>query len=395
MLDSIYTAISALFPFIWLIIAISMIAVAFLVSVLLLYLTGDVIKFKKAARSFLSQPSRANSIATAKRMPIKVRKLYKRALITQEKPSDVIGIDAALYGPYQMSIAPKTPLIVFFISFFAMAIAACGAFVSGTIAEGFIVLAVAAIAGFVFTIIMLALCGDFYKRTNRTFVEYVEALDRLVRDGDFDHITVEGLDEDSTIDLTATSSPESNFATQNSYSKDSLYAPQFKFTPEISEPVHNTAELEPTVVPSFSYGMAAANVAEPAFSVGVPITVDYGPSAASSTSRPSGYRASERKAVRPSQQKSIPKKEVEPIVDPIGQTASRQAPTSNLNATDDLIHKINRAIEDEAPLATLKELALRLQQERAKPANKTSEKQKKLSEIQIKLMRAMTGAMKR
>jgi len=70
-------------------------------------------------------------------------------------------------------------------------------------------------------------------------------------------------------------------------------------------------------------------------------------------------------------------------------------PKQSAANTEELLQKIGRAIEDEAPLATLKELALKLQQERAKTENKTPDRQKKLSETQIKLMRAMTGAMKR
>ena len=350
MLEQIVTILSALSPFIWLIIALSMIAASFLVSTLLLYLTGDVIKFKKSAKAFLKEPTRANSIATAKRMPIKVRKLYKRALITNEKPSDVIGIDAGLYGPYQMSIAPKTTLIVFFISFFAMAIAACGAF-AYSLSMGFAVLATTAVAGFLFTIIMLILVGSFYKRTARIFNEYVDALDKLVKDGNFKHIQLEGTDKGDTNNEAENDNNYGGFIAKGDFSQDNLlHAPQFNFSqkqdldPIIATPAKEL-EVEPAATPSLSFTDA------------------------------------DDKSVKAPQQKIIP-----------DETSTA---ASNLNTTDDLINKIDRAIEDDAPLATLKELALRLQQERTKPINKTGEKQKKLSETQIKLMRAMTGAMKR
>ena len=63
-------------------------------------------------------------------------------------------------------------------------------------------------------------------------------------------------------------------------------------------------------------------------------------------------------------------------------------------STEDVIARIEQIDKEGAPLSTMKEVALLLQKERAKPENKTPDQQRKLNEALSKLLKAMSAARK-
>ncbi len=77
------------------------------------------------------------------------------------------------------------------------------------------------------------------------------------------------------------------------------------------------------------------------------------------------------------------------------QNAAISTPMGVSGSADEVIKKIDRAAAEGAPLSTMKEIALQLQQERAKPENKTPEMQKRLSEAQVTLIKAMSSALRK
>ncbi len=58
---------------------------------------------------------------------------------------------------------------------------------------------------------------------------------------------------------------------------------------------------------------------------------------------------------------------------------------------EDVVARIDRISREGAPLSVMREVALLLQQERAKPENKTPEQQRRLNEALSKLLKAMSG----
>lgn len=57
---------------------------------------------------------------------------------------------------------------------------------------------------------------------------------------------------------------------------------------------------------------------------------------------------------------------------------------------EDVVARIDRISREGAPLSVMREVALLLQQERAKPENKTPEQQRRLNEALSKLLKAMS-----
>ena len=82
------------------------------------------------------------------------------------------------------------------------------------------------------------------------------------------------------------------------------------------------------------------------------------------------------------------------------EAAAQARATAQANATmsasaENVIEQIEQIDRNGAPLPVMKEVAMLLQKERAKPENKTPEQQKKLNEALSKLLKAMSAANKR
>ena len=76
--------------------------------------------------------------------------------------------------------------------------------------------------------------------------------------------------------------------------------------------------------------------------------------------------------------------------------APAQAATSAATSSaDEVIARIETIKREGAPITTMKEVALALQKERAKPENKTPEMQRKLNEALAALLKAMSSANKK
>ena len=82
------------------------------------------------------------------------------------------------------------------------------------------------------------------------------------------------------------------------------------------------------------------------------------------------------------------------------EAAAQARATAQANATmsasaENVIEQIEQIDRNGAPLPVMKEVAMLLQKERAKPENKTPEQQKKLNEALSKLLKAMSAANQR
>ncbi|MCL2370284.1 MAG: hypothetical protein FWC80_03560 [Firmicutes bacterium] len=72
-----------------------------------------------------------------------------------------------------------------------------------------------------------------------------------------------------------------------------------------------------------------------------------------------------------------------------------KAANTNAAVPEDIVKRIDQISQEGAPLATMKEVAILLQQERAKPENKSPEQQRKLNEALSALLKAMSAASKK
>lgn len=85
--------------------------VVFLVALVIgLVSSGDLGKFKRCAHAVLKSDTAQNVNANMQRMPIKIKKQYKRAMLTGAKPSDIVSADAAVITPYANSAISKLAL---------------------------------------------------------------------------------------------------------------------------------------------------------------------------------------------------------------------------------------------------------------------------------------------
>jgi len=452
----------------WLYVGLGLIALSFIIALVLTFVGGDVNKFKRVSRSFTTNPTHENADASAKKMPVKVGRLYNRHKTTGERPGDAIGIDSAIYGPYQATFAPKATLMVFIVSVFATMLVAGGAFISRylncyycvysyhlhhyyctaatlsiALVSAIVFALVTALAGLLFTIITLVVATLAYKGAVKNYNNYIEKLEKLTKESSYVAASMPITQEIEPAvqnvpfmsanfvaqNQTADEMPHFNFAASNPAADE---MPHFEF----AQAMPKTVETEPMVEPQefvapadipIAQDFSNINIADSPFgqvSLDPFITTErpatepsVSPYSTTRTPYPT-TRTRERKPIIEDVTRTRERQSIDDMRDRVAKAreartgatagaynkpspsvaAATTIPRTRAGAAsnaDELLQKISRAIEDEAPLATLKELALKLQQERAKPENKTPEKQKNLSETQIKLMRAMTGAMKR
>jgi hypothetical protein len=418
-------------PDIWLYICLGILAAGFIAVLLVTLLAGDVNKFKRAAKIVISSPSdQKAAIVAAKRMPSKVTKLYKRVKATGEKPGDVIGVDSAINVPYYTSVAPKFTLIMLLTTIFTVFLMLAGGYIStAKTTAGFSAvyadLAVVAVAGLIFTVIAFVVSALFYKGAVKKYDAYISALDALSKDGGFENVDLGEADaavmkkpaqkgkkpdnaasvtEDAAEDIpvyTPAYEPQSE-GKEQSYGGYQMQAEGFDpkageaFTISSPNVVTNNGPMANTVIIEEDNPAPAAQSSRPGF--GRPYSGESAPvfepvaepsvsaprmSVPLTTAQDLRARAEAARAERMEREKAA------------NQAAAESKPMGVSGSADEVVKKIEKAASEGAPLSTMKEIALQLQQERAKPENKTPEMQKKLSEAQVMLIKAMSSALRK
>ncbi len=391
----------------WAYCLLGVIAVVFIVGVVLTFVGGDLNKFKSCAKKFLKAQSAKNATETAKNMPIKIRKLYKRAKMTGEKPSDVINFDACIVGPYAASFASRFTTAMIFTSLIVTAIA-FGVF---PLFGGFEGVAVVAIVGAVFSLVAGIISSVNYNGAVKTYNKYIDALDKLSKGGNYDGAE--------------TAARQQARAAQNAEEVVTDEVPVYAEEPIVGDAVVTETVTTEPVVESASYDSTFEK------SNKLDIEIEEEPVAESAPKndtlneieeeirreREEAERAERERqraearnaaierarAAQAAQQQAAQEAQtvVTPPVQP-AQTAQtvvtpppvQEAPAaaSGGSSADGVIARIEQINRDGAPLATMKEVALLLQQERAKPENKTPEQQRKLNEALSSLLKAMSSA---
>lgn len=411
---------------------------------------GDLGKFKACASGALKDLSPKNVNANMQLMPVKVKKQYKRAMLSGAKPSDVITVDAAINTPFSRSAISKLPAATAVGAVTALCIGAGISLVyTGSLTEtqGIIAACTAVLGGLLVWIGSLV-SSSVYKGALKKYDELMNALDDMRKSGaqsqaqseieqqseqeeeqeetsvihsktDFDgpsRITVE-LDDNAQQLHTVEPEPQLIYSEpvyeQPHFEQPVYEQPQFE-RPEDPQPVYES-EAEAVIIqePVMSEAeqkakareealaaaraeqaerLKAAQAAQSAQSVQNAQAAQARPAAQTQTSASASktaaqQRLEELRAQREAQLKAQREAQAQA-------RASAQAQKPSVSA-EDVIARIEKINQEGATLPVMKEVALLLQQERAKPENKTPEQQKKLNEALSKLLKAMSAAGKK
>ncbi|MDE7394777.1 MAG: hypothetical protein K2M95_01490 [Clostridiales bacterium] len=402
-------------------VGLGIVAVVFIVG-LILSLGGDLAKFKSAAKLAISKPTPATLNESAKKMPIYVRKLYKKAKQTGEKPSDVIGINACVNEPFAASTAAKFPgavmaagilsiLFTFFAAYYVKDIVKVGAFI-------YVAPLLVTVGVMVFRLLAGLISMCLKKSAAGVYNKYVDMLDKHMHGAQGGHVQEA---EEPVVQAAAIEAEEPAVVVAQEEEEETPVTP---VTPvrnfsSFDEPDSIAVELadeephvEPVVEPQTvvmqpageseeeirakarAEALAAAR-AEAAARAAQAAAADQEKARAEAAARAAQAAAADQEKARA---------EAAARAQAAAQAAARAQAAQNAQAAtagagsssaDEVIALIDKISREGAPLSTMKEAALQLQKERAKPENKTPETQRKLNEALATLLKAMSGANKK
>ncbi|MCL2375454.1 MAG: hypothetical protein FWC82_02905, partial [Firmicutes bacterium] len=166
-------------PVVWLVISIAIIVAAFAAAAVLMYLQGDIAKFKNAAVIVIKSPTMAGADKSSEKMPKKVLQLYKRMKRTGQAPVEVIDVMSCVLAPYPKTAASKLVLVTFFASMFALIMMIGAALIYPLAMPSGIF--IVAIVGIVFTIVAVILQIFYYKGTLKVYDDYITALSKVMK----------------------------------------------------------------------------------------------------------------------------------------------------------------------------------------------------------------------
>lgn len=440
---------------IWLYIAVGVIAVVFIIGLVLVLISGELVRFKggvnvfkklstsktdkKAPLNFTNEAAKASALA----MPIKVKKLYKYAKSTHSKPSDIIGVDSCVFVPYYQSFAAKFAKVMIFATIVMTALIMCvSAVIYGELtAIVFTASLVTIIIGAIFTVISAVVSSSILKGGLKAFNFYVEALDGLNKGG-------KEIVEETSIELDEGNDNGVNYSGNVTGDDDNSFSAnteQNDFVIETYNPESVTdvdQKIEEKISASFNSGFNNENsftenrefpIDDDFMNERTKITVELADEeeiptttinsepveseeeirararaeamarAREEQAKAQQAREEQLKAQRDAQLKEDQERRAAETRARMAQAAQARSeqtttaaaaqnvelPKSNV---EDVIARIEKINKEGAPLATMKEVALLLQQERAKPENKTPEQQRKLNEALASLLKSMSAA---
>lgn len=373
-------------------VGLGIVAVVFIVG-LILSIGGDLAKFKSAAKLAISKPTPSTLNESAKKMPVYVRKLYKKAKQTGEKPSDVIGINECVYNPFAASAAAKFPaavmaagvlsiLFTFFAAWYVKDFFKVGGFI-------YIIPLLVTVVVMVLRLLAGVIASCVKKSAVGVYNKYVDMLDKNLHGASASHVQEE---EEPVVQAAAVEEDEPAVVVAQEGEDESPVSSVHTFS-GVDEPDSIAVELadeEPHAEP----------VVEPQ-------TVVMQPAGESEEDIRARARAEALAAARAAQaaaaEQEKARAEAAARAQAAAQAAARaqaaQAQTATANggssSADEVIARIEKISQEGASLSTMKEVALELQKERAKPENKTPETQRRLNEALATLLKAMSGANKK
>ncbi len=378
MFEKIADIIGKLNTVVWLAIAAGIVVAVFVV-LLALSMGGDLGKFKKIAKQVIKKPDLQTCNATAKQLPTRVRKQYKTVKQTGAKPDDVITPDACVYAPFKESVASSFPNAVMSAGILCILLSFFVGFYVKDAAETFLyILTVPAIVTVLVMILRLAaglISSAILKNGVKAYNGYVSALASVLHGG---HAAAEQAP-------VMQDEPISN--------EPPVYAQaQAAYGNTFDEPTHITVELEDEPVAVTAEPEPIAAEPEPVRVEPEPIVMQE-PQESEEELR-ARARAEAMAAAR-AEQAAAQAAAAQAQAQAAAQAQAQAAAPSGASSADEVIARIEKIKQEGASLAQMKEVALQLQKERAKPENKTPEQQRRLNEALAALLKAMSSATKR
>ena len=371
-------------------IALGIVALVFIIG-LIVAMGGELSKFKKVAKKAIKEPTLQNCNSTAKQLPVRVRKQYKTVKQTGCKPDDAITPDACVYAPFKESAASHFPgavmaagilsiLLSVFVQFYIKDIDKVGVF---------IIPAIVTVAVMIFRLVAGLISTAVLKSGVKVYGRYVEVLGKVLGGGthaEAEHATARTVTEDipfARADESRNDTPE-----QATYS-DTFDAPE-RITVELADEEPEQVYAEPEQVysaPAQEYSTPV--VEEPAETVAEPVMTEEPQESPEEIRARARAEAIERMRAEQAQREAAAQAAAQVQA---AQTAQAAQSAHASTSADDVIARIEKINKEGASLATMKEVALLLQKERAKPENKTPEQQRKLNEALASLLKAMSTA---
>lgn len=394
MFDKVAEILGKLNGMILLIAALGIVAVVFVLGVVFA-LGGDLGKFKKVAKKVIKEPTLNNCNATAKELPIRARKQYKTVKQTGCKPDDAITPDACVYAPFKESAAAHMPgavmaagILAILFSFFAAPLVKERA--AGNLNVVYVLPAVVTAGVMIFRLAAGLVSSAILKSGMKAYNGYVGVLGKVLSGGGaaaheagndsapaYEHSTGEPRAYDATFDaperITVELAEEENEVKAEPVIETVAEAE----TVVMAEPVEDEAAQKAR---ARAEAMAAARAEQAAAQA-----------AAAQAAQAAAQKAAAQAAAQAAAHATAA--QAQPVhSNPAPAQAATSAATSS---ADEVIARIETIKRDGAPITAMKEVALALQKERAKPENKTPEMQRKLNEALAALLKAMSSANKK
>lgn len=395
-LNELFVKTLKLSPEIWLYILIAVVGVAFLITLLTGLLSGEFKKVKSLMKRAAANPK--TTVAIMQKMPVGIKKQYKRARLGGMEPSMLVTEDMCVETPYKRSVLSK----LWIVTFVATVVCAAIGYVVAPLAlqtlkdtelkEAFninalyllpvTVLLIGGLLTFIGAIVSRCAHGGAVK----AYAKFVAAIDG--GDGGAQHndreqaaapqapvFAADGDDHAVVFEAPEETQAEPVENVQNDY-----FADGFGSNDAVAEPV---AEPVAAVVPEESDEEIRRRAREEALM------------RARAEQEEQLRAAAEAKAAAEAQAQAQAQAEARARAEAQAQRAAQaqaQAQPAGSSSADDIIARIEQIDREGAPRETMREVATLLQKERAKPENKTPEQQKKLNEALSKLLKAMTAA---
>ena len=394
MFDKVAEILGKLNGMILLIAALGIVAVVFVLGVVFA-LGGDLGKFKKVAKKVIKEPTLNNCNATAKELPIRARKQYKTVKQTGCKPDDAITPDACVYAPFKESAAAHMPgavmaagILAILFSFFAAPLVKERA--AGNLNVVYVLPAVVTAGVMIFRLAAGLVSSAILKSGMKAYNGYVGVLGKVLSGGGaaaheagndsapaYEHSTGEPRAYDATFDaperITVELAEEENEVKAEPVTETVAEAE----TVVMAEPVEDEAAQKAR---ARAEAMAAARAEQAAAQA-----------AAAQAAQAAAQKAAEQAAAQAAAHATAA--QAQPAQS--NPAPAQAAPSAATSSADEVIARIETIKREGAPITAMKEVALALQKERAKPENKTPEMQRKLNEALAALLKAMSSANKK
>lgn len=373
--------------------------VLFVVGVVCTFLNGELNSVTKLAKQYL-RGQIAGETAVMKAMPVKLKKLYKRARKSGAKPSDTMTAEACVLTPYALSFASK---FTAYTAISAVLVALVGLGVGGMIEGGLggstlVIVAFTAALGAILTAVAALLTRTVRVGAYKTYLAFIDKLDGDDMSVPETPMSAESYQPNAAQEAYAQADayrdepitqeyPQAEPVTQD-YVQPETY-PQTDMQPE--QPVYAQAEVGNTFAPSESITY------EPDLETETPVAAPVEQPAEDPAAAKARARAEAIARMQAEQAQIRREQQTQAAAQAQAQAEAARAAVeakANTVSTEDVIARIEQISNEGAPLATMKEVALLLQKERAKPENKTPESQRKLNEALSKLLKAMSAARK-